>query len=546
MSGMRGVLSFNEKQPDQVAILSACGWLANHKQLKKDLSEKGFPVQQETTEEYFLRAYQCWGENCPEKLIGDFAFAVWDPRTQTLFCARDRMGIKPFYYVLTKDFFAFSSDIGFFFNSNLIEKKPEYDSMAVFLQTTSIPRDRTFYSQVKRLPPASTLCVNKGDTKISVYWQPRSDIERGGLSLEENAEEFVTLFQKVIHDTMPQDTPAGVLVSGGLDSSSVLAVAAENKTAPFPKAYSMVFDQLECDEREYLEPLVQKVKVSWNAVTVDHSGFDAKQALKEYYRLAPHWPVRGIIPSVLWPLVQQAREQGVKVMLTGHGGDFLTEGNYYFLFDLLRQGKWRDLLSKCGEIGFSFSILQRYLFRPLIPPPLQDLLRKMLGKKAIPGSLNRKNYPSTVSWGEISALCSISTSLWLDGWWDSLGSPFGIECRHPFFDKRLVEFFLSIPIEQKRDGLWTKILLREGMKNRLPQVIHTRWEKAEFDTVIQYQSSFWEPDEILDSHFLKDCGILRNPKGLDIWLLISLNKWFEHNFECGGVYGTKKIQQKAL
>lgn len=459
-------------------------------------------VQPVSDSELILAAYRKWGEDCPEKLVGDFTFAIWDKRKRTLFVARDRIGVKPFYYHYKDDReFVFASEISPLFGAAGLERRPDKDAMRAFLAGLSPPLDGTLFVGVRRLPPATTFVIKNGRVTARKYWEPVSGRVRRPQSLDEHAEEFQYLFSQAVHAQMRSAFPIGCLLSGGLDSSSVLCQASRligKKTAL--SAYSLIFDQVPCDERSFIKEIIQHVDVEWLSAVVDAHEFDCGELLRNYYRVSPEWPVRGLHPSSYWPIFDLARGRGVRVMLTGYGGDHVVYGSFNYLADLLRSLRWGALLRELVRYRFSSLLILNYVLKPSCPDRLREPIKRVRGlfnkqskrlATSVPSAwieqgISHNEFSTRAAWEEAGYLVGPSNSHWLDGYLEPLAGRSKMELRHPFFDIRLVEFLHSLPSEEKLWGGRTKIILRHAMRGILPEMIRERRSKIEFSPAILF------------------------------------------------------------
>jgi asparagine synthase (glutamine-hydrolysing) len=449
-----------------------------------------------------LAAYEKWGECSPSKLVGDFAFAIWNKRTRTLFAARDRIGIKPFYYLANARTIAFASEILPLFQGIQAEKRPDREAIQEYLATSDLLHERTLFEGVRRLPPASTLTVRDGRIDIRKYWEPASGHVALKPDLGAHAEEFRELLTSAVKAQMRSAYPIGCLLSGGLDSSSILCLASRailDKRSLF--AFSMVFDRLPCDERRYIKEAVQLTGAEWIPHVVDKEELDGCKVLEDCFARQPEWPVQDLpVSATLWPLAAAANERRIRVMLTGLGGDQVAQGSPLYLADLLSSFRLAALFRELKHYRFSPKVIRPWLLSPLIPEKLRRLwwrLKHFAGRRDEPLCLSKdmqeewrnpyrlpKNrFKGLAAWQQACWIADPLLSLYLDAWWDPLGSHSQIEFRHPFFDARLIEFLLLLPAEEKFWRGTTKILLRKSMKGVLPELLRERRSKAEFSPI---------------------------------------------------------------
>nr|WP_041360816.1 asparagine synthetase B family protein [Methylococcus capsulatus] len=399
--------------------------------------------------------------------------------------------------------FAFASEIAPLFHAVDLEKLPNQDAIREILATFATAHERTLFKDVQRLPPGSILMLRDGNLGVRRYWEPSTEKGRRKLDLAGHIEEFRHLFSEAVRAQTRSAYPIGCLLGGGLDAASVLCVAARlvpDRTRL--SSYSMVFDRLPCDEREFIEPTVQQAGVESVFTIADAAPVEGWESLRVCHESLPGWPVQGLPIQSLWPLLDEARTRGVRVMLTGVGGDAVTQGSPYYLADLLTSGRWFTLAKELKRYRFSPHVLWFWVMEAMLPEWACKLGRLFKDRVRGPSDasfyfgskeqvawmegqqLPRKGFPSASAWQEASVVVNPTISLAFEGGWEVLGQRGGLEFRHPFYDARLVEFLLSIPSEEKRRQGTTKYLLREAMKNVLPEALRLRKGKAEFSPMI--------------------------------------------------------------
>lgn len=437
--------------------------------------------------ELILAAYDAWGENCPEKIIGDFAFAIWDSRKRALFAARDRMGIKPFYYVHRDGRgFVFASEITPMFEAVGVEKRIDREAIRELLYMLQLPYDGTMFHGIYRLPRASALTVRNGALTVRRYWTPASIQPRRDVRLEEDAEEFRRLFRQAVKAQMRSAYPIGCFLSGGLDSSTIMCVAAELVECKSKlTGFSMVFDKLPCDEREYIEQVTNAVGVESVYTVADQKPVGGWDDLGRYFADYPDWPIQETPSQVFRPLLDRARDMGIRSILTGLGGDQVAQGSSLYLSGMLSSFRFIPLVEQWWQHGFSRQAVVNWTIVPIIPEfimaPWRRLRRGEVRKKTY--NVSRNSFASAAAWDDACAVVDPVTSVCLDGWWDTLAQQGGVELRHPFFEGRLVEFLLSLPPEEKCYNRIRKLVLREAAKGILPERVCNRKDKAEFSSL---------------------------------------------------------------
>lgn len=265
--------STREKQPlcDDAGkvCLTFDGRIDNRKELKASLKTKG--VTPRTDAEMVLAAYKAWGMLCPNRIWGDFAFAVWDGRNSRLFCARDILGMRPFYYFADSHTFLFASELQQILQIPSVPRKSNKGMIGESLVSAVSNKHETLYKGIFRLPPAHSLIITPDRVRMERYWDldPKKEIRYR--SDKEYADHFLDIFKKSVHCRMRAHGRVGAQLSGGLDSSSIACVAQSLiNTGAISKngfeTFSMVFPGWGCDESGYIKDVSQKWKIKSNAL----------------------------------------------------------------------------------------------------------------------------------------------------------------------------------------------------------------------------------------------------------------------------------------
>ena len=439
--------------------------------------------------ELILRAYAQWGQECPNRLLGEFAFAVWDAGRESLFCARDHIGGRPFYYAATADRFVFASDI------NTVVATPgvsdALDEAAVATRLTHGGRPlgaRTFLRAVRRLPPGHTLTVGRAGIRLDRWWRPEEVPRAAPATDAEYAEAFLDLYAQAIRDCVHGTDRVGVHLSGGLDSSSIAVLATR-----------------ELRRQGRLAPLA----FSWLPQRGDNSIGEAAAA--EYGRIEAVCRREGLRPFYCSPGVEDivsflrrdvtrgaddgaliheeavqrcARGQGVEVLLSGWGGDegisFHGRGYYQQLLRSGRVGRlWREARTRSRHPIASVLV---NIALPLVFPGAAAVTRRLRqGKGLFRNSpkfvdpefarrvrpLPAERRPRTdMRRMQLYLLQHGALTRRVEGWAES-GRQHAIEYRYPLLDRRVLEFALGLPPEQYRRGRWNRLLMRRALDSVL-------------------------------------------------------------------------------
>lgn len=453
--------------------------------------------------ELVLRTYLAWGEGCVDHLLGDFAFAIWDPRSGCLFCARDHTGMRQLIYHHQPDrLFAFATEPGAVLAHRAVPRHLNETRVADFLLgLEGADFESTFFSGVLRLPPAHSLTVGRDGLSIRRYWtlKPAPLLTLG--SEDEYSDAFLTVFTEAVRCRLRSARPVGSMLSGGMDSGSVVAVATrllEAAGAPPLKSFSAIGPDpdscresstiLEVVKLPHLEPLVISP-----AILEEHG--EAVLALTE--QVDDPFDAHMVMIRTIY---HQARLAGVSVVLDGVNGDVaLTSETYQSR--LLRRGSWRKAWREAiGEETFFGGgwtrrhSLRASAIRAFAPNWLRWLRRRLLRHLLIVGlnsafarrvraieRLDRywqlngalgRNFAEDRCRAMMSANPVVGRERY-----DRVAASCAVECRDPFMDVRVLELSLRLPGTMlHRDG-WRKLVLRRAMSGLLPNKIIWRFGK---------------------------------------------------------------------
>jgi len=474
------------------------GEIYNYLELREELRSLGHRFVSNTDTEVILHAFEEWGADCLNKFNGMWAFSIWDSKNNELFCARDRFGIKPFYYWFDGDVFALASEIKALLIMGISRKHNDaliYD----FLQWGILGHTgETFFKGIKKLPLSHYLSLGlKGDLKIKRYWDlDVTDEIESKYSDESYAKEFQELFVDAVRLRLRSDVPVGSCLSGGLDSSSIVCVAnrlmypnVNSHASGRQKTFSSCFEERRFDEREYIEGIIRNTQAEKNYVFPTSDGF-----LEELDELLWHQeePFGGTSIYAQWLVLKKARESGVTVMLDGQGGDEQLGGYrkfyIFYLLKLLRSGRYGKMLWESLNFFSSSEILRTLNFRAGLR--YFSMGAKLLGVDNLFGEDFKRKFKDREaefdSRGNVGQrikedLFSFSLPVLL-GYEDRNSMAHSVEARLPFLDYRLVEKLASFPLTQKMRNGWTKYVLRNAMKGILHEKVRLRRSKLGFDT----------------------------------------------------------------
>ena len=482
-----------------------------------------------------LLAYGEWGEACTDHFLGDFAFAIWDASRHLLFCAVDPLGIKPLHYARVGSLVCFGSDAMQVLAHPAVSDDYDECEIAAYLAGRCEDPERSFFTAVHKLAPGQRLTATAGETRLERYWSP-PPVEIRYARDEDYAAHFFEILQRSVSDRLRgAGSFAGIAMSGGLDSTSVAALALRTSGTSV-RAYTFAFDRLAaCDERGYSEAMAAELGLEVEPI-------DAEGLWTLDSQLSP--PYSPDTPFIGWSscyaeVFRRMEARKSRVLLMGHGGDQVLRGSIRVCGERLRRGDpaivgetIRHARSRRETILKSF---YRYFLRPALPVAADRLLRSAAGKRepllpfwVRPEFARRAGLAGRVRDREprkifgISARKDIYANLigvpwyWrLANWYDRSAAAFGIEVRHPFLDRRLFEYVLAIPPEQLFRLDSSKNLLRRSMVGILPERIRARAQKTGFqgflDLALKTKSA-GEIGEILTSLRCTDAGVVDRKK----------------------------------
>ncbi len=517
--------SLHEKLPfeENDLVITADARIDNRDELSKEL---GLKDEEDVSDSYFiLKAYEMWGKDCPDKLLGDFAFAIWDKTQEKLFCARDHMGVKPFYYYLHDDAFFFATEIKALFSNNLVRKKLNEQKIALYLVDI---RDKkfTFFDDIFCLEAAHSLTLSSNESKIRIYWELDRDYKIHMDSEEDYIKAFNEIFTEAVSCRLRSAFPIGFELSGGLDSSSIVCMAKKilsnnnNFQLNDLKTYSIFYDGFpEADESYYIEKVIETGGIKPHFVLAGNKGLLDKMDEILWHVEQPFFTP---FMSYIWDFYKKMNKDNVRVVLGGYGSDeILGVGNYY-LRELIVTFQWNKLMNEIKGIvklsATTYSILFKKIIFSLIPMFIKNKMRgknikggfipraHILNKKLINklggyenfkrfhrsyrgdlyGEIKPKEYQhmsiNAITHNRYTAITTVSNSA------------FRIEPRFPFLDKRIIEFCYAIPTEMIIKSGWTKYILRVGMADIIPNEIQYRTTKGATDEVLYKNFLLFEKD----------------------------------------------------
>lgn len=534
------------------------GEIYNYIELKEQLVSLGHTFSGNSDTEVILHSYSEWGIDCLNKFNGMWAFAIWDTRDKKLFAARDRFGVKPFYYTNDKDYFAFSSEIKplIIYNRNTAEirtsKIPFYLIYGNRLNTND-----TYIKNIYTLPASSFLIYENKNLTVNQYYDiPKLPDDK---SEEELKSGIVELLEDSIKLRFRSDVPVGTCLSGGFDSSSIVALSSKvNKNGI--ETFSAVWNEKNCDESEYIDIVNKKFNCIPNKTIPKETEFsDIFEKLCYYQEIPTEGP--GLYPQ--WYVMAKAKEK-VKVLLDGQGGDEVFGGYFQmgaYLRGILKDKKFFKLalesgnfirfLNKTGIHSFSNWLFPKqygYLTRSKLSAKFDIINKELLNsidrnKLYFDADPPKKfgNYLSDLSYHFIRNI-TIPALLHYE---DRSSMAHSIESRVPFLDYRIVELGINLnSIHLSHRGV-SRPLYRKALKPYLPPEIVNRKDKLGFPVPFDAWTKNTLKNFIYDNLQNNDYGLfnyinkIKLIKNLDehykgfknysweIWRLLSLNNFLK-------------------
>ena len=475
-----------------------------------------------------MHAYEKWGKACTSYLMGAFAFAIWDGRSRSIFCGRDHFGVKPFYYYLDDRVFAFASEIKALLVVPEVPRRINETKIGDYLAGHFEDTVSTYYQGISRLEAATQMVVEQGRQSKTTYWQLDPQKELRLDSDEAYAEAFKDVFREAVRCRMRSVKPVGSLLSGGLDSSSVTCMArdlAVKSNWAKPHTFSSVFDTVrECDERDYIQTVINKGYLVPHFVAADKQSVLQTQ-LQSWMPGFEDEPILASNLHVTWHHYAKANKLGLRVMLDGFDGDTtISHGTGYFN-ELAQGGKWLSLYKEAKgyarlQNGSVREIMSNFLSRyvgwyQLLARAQRRLTRRVKPARSRPFWFRVMNsefaerihiverYKSgNAVWKTLPdkerehhyLLLSRGIMASTNELIDRASSFFGIETRFPFWDKRVVEFCLALPPEQKLSKGWSRMILRRSMDGVLPKKIQWRAGKSNLAPGFMYVLKKYEKE----------------------------------------------------
>jgi asparagine synthase (glutamine-hydrolysing) len=559
---------------DQSIWIVFNGEIYNYRELRQYLTEKGHTFKTNTDTEVIVHLYEELGEGCVERLSGMFAFAIWDEQAQKLFLARDRIGQKPLFYAQNGNSFWFASEVKSILAANGLKREIDLESMHHYLSLRFIPAPRTMLRSIRKLPPAHFLVFQEGRLEVTRYWE-LSFQQKLDLSEEDFIDGVDEKLKEVVNSHLVSDVPVGAFLSGGLDSSMVVAMMAKSLSTPF-NTFAIGVEEQEFNEL----PFARLVAEQYNTYHVE------QQVESNLIQL---------LPQIIWHLDEPSdpiaacmfhaahlAAQHVKVVLGGDGGDELFAGfdrylglgyieHYNQIPPLIRHKligpliealpdsfaykSWTQKLRWVHQLSLLPSAGQRYAeatcFFRFNHRDKQSLYGDALWHQL--GSLNSANV-IVDQFDRAHADTPVDKMLYTDFMTrlpehslmltDRMTMAHSLEARSPFLDHTLVEFLAAFPSEMKIRNKTLKYVLRGLSENYLPpKIVHREKQGFMFPVAYWFQNELYEFTKhfLLSSSFVQE-GLFKRESvdrliedhrsnridnHVRLWMLLNLELWYQ-------------------
>jgi asparagine synthase (glutamine-hydrolysing) len=506
-------------------------------------------------------------------LLGDFALVIWDRRQGRLICVRDAFGLRPFYYTVSRERFVFGSNPHAVLRHPGVTATPNPGMIGEYLAFAFCSKDETLYREVRRLPPGHLMIVDRGGHSIQRYWDLDPDLRIRYRDARDYSAHFRELFRQSVADRLRRTGPIGVTLSGGLDSSSVAGMAQQllddEGSGCRLNAYSMTYPGQTCDESPFIDAVVGRWRLQ--SRRFPWTGFDSCPWVEQAatFKDVPEFPLSTHVSAMF----RGARSDGVRVLLTGEGGDFWQDGSrlpYRHLLDELRLGR---MAREFGHAAHSFGILRavRWVTASLLwgvtparirrrvesgrvltsrsPFLAAAFLREIDLPRRLHGDDCADRYPDASQW-QIVKWARSGILLHFYEMVERSAASQGIELRHPLWDRRLIEYTLAVPDHVRRHTKRDRTMFRDAAADLLPDPVRIRTGAARFDIVLSRSLLLPEVQQVLQAPVILErpwidpdryrvhlnetvsaCRSGANPPMYDVcalWMVFAVEVWFRN------------------
>ncbi|MGD9209747.1 MAG: asparagine synthase (glutamine-hydrolyzing) [Desulfobacteraceae bacterium] len=485
------------------------GEVFNYPELRKELIEKGHRFYTQSDTEILVHAYEEYGSKMLHRLNGQFAFAIWDQKTQRLFMARDRVGIRPLYYHHNGNYFSFASEIKALFADSRISRDLNPQTIGDIFTCWAPMGEQTVFNSIQQIPPGCYAYFTEQGLKIKRYWEPEFEKSDPWQSpLEDWVEEFHALLLDATRIRLRADVPVGAYLSGGIDSTFTTSLVRNNFNNAL-RTFSVTFSDANFNEADYQAKAIASLKTQHSDICCTEADIG-----KNFPAVIWHTevPILRTAPAPLFQLSKLVRENNFKVVLTGEGADEILAGYNIFKEDRLRRfwaknpdSKMRPMLLEklypyifSKEDGKAKTYLQNFFKKSLSntdSPVFSHLVRwqnanslKGFFVQEIAAEASLDNFISRYehmlpekfnSWESLSKAQYTEMTIFLSNYLlssqgDRMAMAHSVEGRYPFLDYRVIEFANRLPARFKLNGLTEKFILKQAARNHVPKEVIQR------------------------------------------------------------------------
>lgn len=524
------------------------GEIYNYEELRDILKRKGHRFKTKSDTEVIAHGYEEWGENVVQYLRGMFVFVLFDEVKNQVMIARDRIGIKPFYYAEFAGRVVFSSEIKGILSGFDVPRDPDENSIYKFLAHRIHDIDKnTFFKYIKRILPGHYMIIDKDSNyRFEKYWNPEYNPNFSSeKSDKEYADEFRELFLETVDLHLIADVPVGTTLSGGLDSSGITSLAAkiykEKRNNPKMYSFSAVHPGETVNEEDYIDEVVKFTGVESIKVVPNVDKFWDEIETWTYFQ---EEPVISGAPYAYYVVMREARKY-VTVILSGQGGDELLAGYIPYFMSYWQSGFDQGMpMRSISELYSGKDLYLKYIFSKMdgyLHKKNQIKPREYLNKPEnvdIPVFTHKRNLNERL----FEDVTSTTTPCLLR-YEDKNSMANSLESRVPFYDHVMAEFIFNLPIDQKIKNGWNRFVYRNAMKGLMPEKNRTRrskigftnpeWEwierkKEKFVEIFNSDSfrsrKYWDADKVIEGF---EAALQNKLRGdiLFFWRLFSVEMW---------------------
>lgn len=558
-------LSEDGKQPmlcnDKRFVIVFNGEIYNYKALREELSGS-YIFKTNTDTEVLLAAYTIWGYACLKKLEGMFAFLVYDTREKKIFGARDRLGIKPLYYTNKNNTWAFSSETRALLQSAVTPPKINKLKLPEYLAYQTVQAPDTIIENVFMLEPGKYFTLDNGIMEQATWWQPVSEIlTEKDVSYKDATTKVKELFYHAVEKRLVADVPFGAFLSGGIDSSAVVA-AMSSVSSVRTETFNISFDESELSEAKYAAAVAKRFNTKHHEIKLSPNNF--LEMIPEALKAFDHPGMDGVNT---WVVSRAAKQAGITMALSGTGGDEVFGGypffktynklNYFAKLPLLIRKPFAAAAARKATSNPKYERLAAILSLDTISTAtVLPLIRTAIGSNRIQNLTNASFLPHKVLFKDLAnnnhSLSFISINemhfylqnvLLRDT--DQMSMAHALEVRVPFLDHKLVEFVMALPDNYKYPKT-PKKLLTDAMGNELGTEITNRkkmgfvlpwdkWMRNELKDFVRKRMELLIEKELFNEMEIRklwdDFYLNRNQsvRWINLWNLVVLSDWIETN-----------------